>query len=312
LLPVQKVRLVAFNKEQAEETMSLLLYTDPKGKPVYEFSHSAANDYRNSPAAFYWKRIRGYKERLDGAALAFGIDLQEAVRRFYLDGADPQKSMAELWAVRKTQELDYGEKSSWEQLDKQGQGLMGSLKRFNSKLSHPFFPTWKERLKITDHATGAEYVSIPDIMDKDKNGPFLVDIKALGRPVDDEEFSVIMDSQLRTQAATAGVYRVVLWVFVKTPSKQGEYRIQWLEGEMTQSHAWQGLNDDLSLVPQIVAGKFPCRCGIRWPNDGLSRCPYRGLCKEQAALDAPEKLKKYWAEITATELKPWDELGELD
>lgn len=373
------------------------LYVNSKGFAVRKLSHSQYAQYRESGAKYKWNRLFGWKQRVDTAAQRFGDDLQNSIRFFYEKHEDPSAEFARLWAMRKATdaapvaELDYG-MSSWEEMLAQGQGLMNELVRSRASfpIRKPRFYDWKDKYvpSVLDHSTGVEYTAIPDLIDKSDARPLIADIKALGKPLNCETPGIVgLDGQLRTQAAVMGIYRIALWVFVKTPARPApveivsiaeklvaevvfdrlpeaarhsilvyayrqvnggtyaeaaaasgfsddekarkkafkdspdmkeftdsvcgdiaktqvpRYRIQYLEAEITKDHAEEAMRDELSVIPQIQAGWFPCRCGVRWPNDGGPRCPYRGLCLEERIPNASPEWKAAWQAITAAELK---------
>lgn len=89
------------------------------------------------------------------------------------------------------------------------------------------------------------------------------------------------------------------------------WRIQWIEGTMSKEWAESAVQDQLTIIPQIQGGWFPCRCGVRWPSDGAHRCAFRGLCLEDASPNAtPEQLTE-WRRITKENLiTPTDVLLE--
>jgi hypothetical protein len=358
------------------------LYVNPKGREIREFSHSQASEYRESPAKFKWRRVHGWYSREDAATMMFGRDLQEAIAGLYRD-RDPVETFTALWAIRKDSPLHYGN-NSWEGFNAQGRGLMATLVKSykDFPIVRPVFFDYKQRQKVRDPHTGVEYAAIPDIISAAPGGNMLIDIKAMGKRIPGLTPGIVInDPQLRTQAAVVGIYRVALWVFVRTPqapppmkfeelqaaaapfgdfqgmvatwlfyqtsglsweqvgaalqipqesvSKEIQsvrrkdktlkarmdvtleelqaarpplYEIQFLDGEMTEQHAKDALRDDLSLVPLIQSGWFPCRCGVRWPNDSAERCPYRGLCLKEATPNATPEQIAVWDAITAENL----------
>lgn len=371
-----------------------ILYETVKGFQVRDFSNSQHSEYTDSPAKFKWKRIHGYKERLDRATMKFGIDFQEVIRSYYKEGQQPVETFEKLWLLRKEETLDYGEKMTWEKFNEAGKGLAAAFLRDVDKfpIRRPVFLDFKDRQLpiIADPATGVNYKSIPDIIDRDEKGEMVIDIKAMDKLINDETPGMIInDSQLRTQAATTKIFRVVLWVFCRVPKAkeplvkeaifdavkkavpwdeyriyialsvaresngltiddagkllgisnpqevnkewkaivkkdemlktapddvlgilkphiEPEYKIQWLEGEMTEQHAMDAVHDQMSIIPQIQAEWFPCRCAVRWPRDFVQRCPFRGLClKGACANPTPEQIAE-WDRITEEGLIRWD------
>lgn len=361
-----------------------VLYVNPKGREIREFSHSQAAEYLESPAKFKWRRVHGWYQREDAATMMFGRDLQTAIESLYRQRQDPVETFTALWKLRSDAALQFPKYATWESLHVQGRGLMAKLARVwqDFPITNPVFFGYRDRQKVRDQQTGIEYAAIPDIICGPADAPMLVDIKAMGRRIPAETPGIVInDPQLRTQAAVVGIYRVALWVFVRTPqapappsmdelrkfatpfngfecqatawlfkqasgltweqvgaalqipheavqkecanvrrkdkelaarmdvaleqlqaSRPPNFEIQFLGGEMTETHAKDALRDDLSLVPLIQQGWFPCRCGVRWPNDSAERCPYRGLCLKEATPNATPEQVAAWDAITAENL----------
>lgn len=360
------------------------LYKTPKGWPVRELSHSAYSKYMESPAKFKYCYLYGLRERRVWATAEHGKDIQQAIISFYR-GQDPVETFSALWRAREAETLHYPRGDSWKSLLSSGIGLMEALTRKAAQfpIRKPVWLDWKDKTlpRLHDSASGLNYVSIPDLIEP---GTLVADVKCLDRPLpDDNPNLVILDNQLRTQAAATQLYRVALWVFARTPHKvkptvaeirtmasgcddtliiegvrhaldltideaaelmeignakakaqefkkqakrdpelvlkaenlkatistrcRNEYRIQWIEGEMTQDHAMEAVRDEMSVIPLIQQQFFPCRCGIRWPNDQALRCPYAGLCLAERTPNAPPEWRAKWQAMTDENLKRWDE-----
>jgi hypothetical protein len=372
-----------------------VLYTTPRGFKVNELSNTMYGEYVESPAKFKWKRIFGWKLRFEWAPTKFGLDIQECIQLMLTAGDDPVETFRMKWESRKSQPLRYPGGMTWETMLEQGIGLMAHFARTSGDFSvpNPSFPVYKDRLKVLDKETGTYYTSIPDIIcGEDRSSSKIVDIKCLDRPIEvGTPGLVVNDTQLRTQAAVSGIYRVALWVFVRVPrrpdppspavilgelknaigqryrpmygvyalrkihemtieeagktvgiedpqsgakllrqmrEKEGNsfpefeildkfiaeqldkmkpaHQIQWIEGEMKPEWAQEAIRDQLSIVPQIKAGWFPCRCGVRWPDNAVHNCPFRGLCLKEATKNPTPEMLQAWDAITNANLLRWD------
>ena len=374
------------------------IYETPEGFRITGMSHSADTEYMRSPAKVKWKRICGMKERFSWATAEFGHATQAAIQSNLISGADSVVVFRKEWEERSKKPNLIYKSASADKLLGQGVGLMREflLQRAAGKwqMKNLQFPDLKSgALRVFDEKTGCFYKSIPDIIGEDEKGPFIADIKAYEKSITlATPGAVISDRQLRTQAAATGIYRVALWVFVRTPFQppaplkeeilaevqaqmgptyrvmfgldalrtvadmtiedagraigepnpkdstkemramrkkpsEGEaddlklldnavsslqdkrkpiWGIQWLETTMTRAWAESAVRDEMNIVPAIQAGEFPCRCSVRYPDDTVDDCPYRGLCLEEATINPTLEQLNAWRKITSENLEGWD------
>ncbi len=379
-----------------------VIYETPRGFPVRKLSHSQYSEYVDSPARFRWKRIYGMKEKYTWATTEFGHAIQASVQAHLAFNLDPAEFFEKEWRERSSKpNLKFSFTTDSAKLMTQGLGLMEAfLKRRAAgefQMRKLQFPDMKAGTALVqeDPETGCSFQSIPDIIGEDDKGPFVADIKALDKSVKyDTPGLVVNDIQLRTQAALAGINRVVLWVFVRTPQhppaptvyeiieavtdaklkdpifmlealrktngltiedagkalnignpkelakemlamrkkpideraldaldlvlsslaerRAPVYGIQWLEAEMTPAWAAAAVQDELRVIPDIQAGRFPCRCSVRWPNDSIHDCPYRGLCLREATAHPTSEQLEAWEKITQDNLEGWSDNAAKD
>jgi hypothetical protein len=371
--------------------MNPVIYTTFSGWQQTEFSNSQFQDYTYSPAAYRWRRLLGWQMRKRWAVAEFGKSVEEALRSFLIEKADPISSFAASWRAQQTNHLTYPEHKNWQSFFKAGTALMKEFLKQCDRfpLQNVVFPNWEERFRFRDTRTGFIYTALTDMIGEDAGGRFICDIKAVHNFLRLETPGLIVqDQQLRTQAAAAGCYRVVLWTFGRSPVKnlavfpagrlfeeakklmptfatlaalylaarllglsfakagdflglpevnrarlelrlllrnepglkaaletsiaelgkelEKHYEIRWLAGQMHPSHAEEAVRDQLSVIPAIQAHWFPCRCGIRWPNDRALHCPYRGLCLKERSPVATAEEHAAWQQITNDELLHWE------
>lgn len=389
------------------------IYTTPTGWKVFEFSHSQYSKYVGCGKRFEIERVRGWRQK-PGAILEFGKAIEGAVKGFYVSRREPVENFERSWdlmepttlegILREANEqpdsisaklknvlaMNYPNGESWQTMNVAGRALMKTFAATWEQYPprDPFFPDFKRNpYKVRDAATGHDYQAVPDLIDKDAAGPFIVDLKSLGNLLDDSVPGLVVnDKQLRTYAAVTKIFRVALWNFCRKP-KRGEallaesifeevrkgvggvrfqvvphvalfaareanglniddagqflgianpqeinkeykklckedpslkvlaeeiartlsesnapqFKIQWLEGTMTEEHAVEAIREEMSVIPQIKAGWFPRRGGLRFPENTCTWCPARGLCMEELFGPKPE-----YDAITREEMVKYD------
>lgn len=202
------------------------IYTTPGGFEVREFSHSQWRLYAECPRKFYFERILGWR-RKGTAAIEFGHAVELAIREFYFQkcALDPVPMFVAHWESRAKDaaKLDWPEGQTWESMKIHGSGLMTVLGRDWKKYKPrdpQFFDYKRNKLRIRDNATGSDYATVPDFMDKDADGRYITDIKALSYLINSPlPGMAVLDMQLATQAAATGVSRVSLWNFCWKPKR---------------------------------------------------------------------------------------------
>jgi PD-(D/E)XK nuclease superfamily len=201
------------------------IYVTKTGFEVYDFSHSQYDQYHGCGKKYELMRVGGWKEK-PGAAREFGIVLQESVRLFYKEKKEPVESIESAWHTFKGDAstiYEYPDGEDWDSFNRAGIGLMINLKKDWQKFPprDPAWPDWKrDPFKVYNKETGLVYQAVPDLMDKDEQGHFIADLKAMGNLLnDDTPGLVVNDLQLRTQAAATHIYRVALWNFCRKPKR---------------------------------------------------------------------------------------------
>lgn len=203
------------------------IYINPGGWEVREFSHSQYQSYKFCPKKFYWERVVGWRQK-QGAGMDFGKAIETGVKAVY-QKLDPVEQFELQWAgARKNEKLNYKDGENWETFHAAGVGLMTRFAKDWQKYPprNPIFPGYRNALKIKDERSGKIYQTIPDLIDHDAQGEFIVDVKAMGNLLDESVPGLVaMDMQLRTQAAVHyrfspnKTWRVALWNFCTKPKR---------------------------------------------------------------------------------------------
>lgn len=231
-----------------------VIYVNPTGWEVREFSHSQYNAYKFCPKKFWWDRVRGWKQK-QRASMEFGKAIEVGVKAHYAQ-MDPLEQFELYWqGVKANEKIVYAEKENWEWLRLAGAGLMLRFQKDWQDFPprNPVWPEYKHALKRKDERTGVVFQTIPDLIDHDESGEFIADIKAQGNLLDTNVPGlVIMDLQLRTQAAVHyyyspnKTYRVALWNFCTHPKRVDDASAEEIRANATHL-AVNGLGDSVAL-----------------------------------------------------------------
>ncbi len=235
-----------------------VIYTSPKGWDVTDLSNSMFNEYSESPAKFKWRRIYGIREKHRWATMEFGHAIQRAVQsKLKTPTIDPVEVFEIEWDSRSADpSLVYSPSTSQKKLMEQGRELMkvfnAEAKKYN--FQNMRFPELRdsEKIRVLDPNTGCYYVSIPDMICTDIQGPLICDIKALAKGIPTETPGLVVnDMQLRTQASLTKIYRVALWVFSRSPESPPKPSVKQLL-DMTRTY---GIAEDiyqLEILRQVL------------------------------------------------------------
>lgn len=207
-----------------------ILYIDSNGEEKTRHSYSAGLEYDQSPYKFYLKRILGWRERDNKAALLFGRALESAIQ-FYHDnaGRGGVEEFVRLWVAHKSNDkLTYTAREiSWENLLRAGTDMMKLYAirqptlpipldtRFQREFLKEVFPGHERFGGIEFYGkldampnVDPNHPMLPKLSWQEKYGlfrPVIVDIKTSGVDLDDSNGVVGHDLQLRSYAWLRGM-----------------------------------------------------------------------------------------------------------
>jgi hypothetical protein len=111
-----------------------------------------------------------------------------------------------------------------------------------------------------------------------KGAPALIDWKTTSARYADEVPELIrLDPQLICYSWLSGISRVGFVVFVRKRLPE----IQYLFAEITDAQRRDFEELVLETIESIDRGSFRPHCGIRFPNNPCTSCPYLGICLNQ-------------------------------
>src|SRR5437899_7306091 len=87
-------------------------------------SYSRINRYLTCPQQYRLYYIENLRPRFAAASLVFGQIVHQALAHLFREQGDPVQSFLTQWNLAHDFDLDYGQRDSWEKLQKTGQSLL--------------------------------------------------------------------------------------------------------------------------------------------------------------------------------------------
>jgi hypothetical protein len=191
------------------------LYKNPKGQEVTRHSYSAGSDF-DCPRFYQLKRIVGWREKQERAALRFGNAIETALQLFHTKDAIMANEFARIWGKLQDEKLDYGE-SSFEEMGEQGWQLSLLYPVIAPKLpiTNPKFQlNYEKELYPGTYLSGIKFTAYVDILSEwNYTDRLIIDVKTTaGYP---PSAPVRMDPQLRAYSWVSGYPNVAFLYFVR-------------------------------------------------------------------------------------------------
>ena len=252
------------------------LYINAKGYGVNRHSYSGSSEFNHCARLYYLKRVAGWSERKQSAAMEFGKAVENAVTEFHAHGIEAAlKMFASYWTQqtdenrkeRKLDALDYTDKNeSWDALNLTGQEMLklyairypkmdfvvSDPSSFQVQRSYEIFPGTE--------LGGIELISYMDLVAKLKPGRFAPDLPD-SRVILDMKVStavcptlIALDPQLRTYSMVEKIPTVgFLWFGVKSRNLKKGDAVTYIETGMniTAGTTLFILSEDKSDIPIV-------------------------------------------------------------
>jgi len=223
-----------------------ILYQNIKGRQISRHSYSGGLDW-GCPKKYQFKRLEGWVEREERAALSFGRAVESAIEFHHNQNFEPGTGINEfksLWAREKENgEITYGEKDgSWEALYKCGSDLLALYEIMRPRL--PLENAKFQQEVITSLFPGTDYEGLehtakldivaeprwdhpllPRIPENGQTRKIIVDLKTSANPYFSDPRLASLDRQLREYSWATGIETVSFLVLVKniTDPSTGQY-----------------------------------------------------------------------------------------
>lgn len=261
-----------------------LLYKSWSGFSVTKFSYSIAKDVASCGVYTQLSRFEGRTEKVDSAALKFGICLEDAIYDHYRFGLDLREGMRAKWSNYETIELKYSKNDKdWENLNNTGQSLMREFEAIKEDLPihSPEFSAVIPRDPAETWYNGTRLEYLADCISHPFEGDLLLDIKTSGRAYPDGDNQnaptygyPALDPQLRTGALVSGIRQVGFLVFVKTRIPKIQFHTGYVTDKLLeQQDAW--LKEQYH---RLIEGRLTMNAGVRFPDERCKFCSFLPVC----------------------------------
>jgi hypothetical protein len=224
----------------------MILYQSSKGRQVSAHSYSGGLDF-SCPKKYFWKRLQGWVEKDERAALSFGKAFESAIQFHHAQNFEQGTGINEfrqIWVKEKDNpEISYGEKEgSWGDLYKCGSELLAlyEIMRprlpldnavFQQKIVVPLFPGTEydglEHLSFLDIVAEPrwDHPLLPKIPENGQPRKIICDIKSSSSRYFSDPRLASLDRQLREYSWATGIETVCFLVGVKniTEPSSGQY-----------------------------------------------------------------------------------------
>jgi CRISPR/Cas system-associated exonuclease Cas4 (RecB family) len=244
------------------------------------FSYTQLSQYLTCPRRYEYRYIEGLRPPENSASLLFGRSFETALAALFRK-EDAAAALFEAWEEHRTGELSYPKGETWDQMFHRGVMLLERLTQDDKiTIADP-----EADLQVPLHKSlgSHEVQGFADAIGSFKGERALIDWKTTSARYADELPELIrLDPQLICYSWLSGISRVGFVVFVRKRLPE----IQYLFAEITDAQRKDFEELALATIESIERGCFPRHCGIRFPNNPCTSCPYLGICLDQPAAHA--------------------------
>jgi CRISPR/Cas system-associated exonuclease Cas4 (RecB family) len=260
------------------------------------YSYTQISQYLACPRKYRYRYIDGWQEKETRAGLLFGRAFEQALGA-YFQRQDASEVLFKQWSVYQSTVLEYSHGDSWDRMLQQGIKLLELFAQQDQvEIRHP---KRNLQIKITRPLSStSQFVAYVDAFGYVDGTRCVIDWKTTAvRYPDQPEGLLALDPQLVCYSWLTGEPEVAFVVFVRKRLPE----IQYLRSTITeeQRREFGQLIED--TIAQIEAAQFPPHSGIRFPQNGCTRCSYLGLCLQNQPLIDTKLLRR-----------PGGDLGWLD
>jgi hypothetical protein len=208
------------------------LYKNQQGHEVNVHSFSSGSDFRKCPRLYQLKRILGWREKEDRAAMRFGNALESAIQKYHETQLSPEEEFKRIWdKVRQVESVNYGE-SSWEEMLIQGADMcrLYVAKCSTFPIDRPKFQlNYRKEVYPNTYLGGIIFTAYLDILSQlPESGKLIIDVKSSGRDL--QSPLLALDPQLRRYAWLTGIENVAfMWFTRVTPEIKRGHKVYVFE-----------------------------------------------------------------------------------
>ena len=260
------------------------------------YSYTQISQYLACPRRYRYRYLDGWREKDTRAAMLFGRAFEQALSAYFRH-EDAAAVLFREWAAHRDTQLEYSNRSTWDQMLQQGIQL---LERFAQddrvRIRQP-----RKNLQIQftrPLASGNAFVAYIDALGHLDGQRCLLEWKTTSCRYPEEPAGLLMlDPQLVCYSWMTGIADVAQVVFVRKRLVE----VQYLRTKITdeQRAEFGQLVED--TIRRIESAQFLPHSGVRFPQNPCTSCSFLGLC-----LGKPDLAE------TALVRRPGDHLAWLD
>ena len=237
------------------------------------YSYTQISHYLTCPRRYRHRYLEGWREKDTRAPMLFGRAFEKALGALFLR-QDPGAVLFQEWSAFKNDHVEYCAKDNWDHLLRQGIQL---LERFvQDDRVRVRQPRRNLQVKFTRPISGNnDFVAYVDAIGQLDGKRCLLEWKTTSCRYPEEPHGLLsLDPQLVCYSWITGIADVAQVVFVHKRMSEVQYLRTTITDEQRQEFG------DLveNTIAQIESGYFLPHCGIRFPQNPCTSCPYIGLC----------------------------------
>jgi hypothetical protein len=237
------------------------------------FSYTQISQYLRCPRSYRFRYLDGWKETESRASLCFGRCFEKALAAIF-ERDDPGAVLFKEWGAYREIGLEYSRGDGWEQMLRQGIGLLERFAQDNRvRVPEPQGNLQKKLVRTLPN--GHEFVAYVDAIGTLDGKERLLEWKTTGaRYPEQPEGLTSLDLQLVCYSWITGISDVAIVAFVRKRIPE----IQYLLASISEEQRLEFGQLVESTVGQIETAQFPPHPGIRFPQNGCVSCAHLGLC----------------------------------
>ena len=243
------------------------------------YSFTQISQYLSCPRRYRHRYLDGWKEKDARPAMLFGRAFEQALSAYFRRD-DPGAVLFRQWADHKDNKLEYSNGTTWDRMLQQGIQL---LERFaQDDRIRIRQPKTNLQIKFTRPLPkGNDFVAYVDAIGDMDGTRCLIEWKTTSSRYPEEPQGLLMlDPQLVCYSWMTGISDVAQVVFVRKRLVEIQYFRTTITAE--QREEFGRLVDD--TIRRIESAQFLPHCGVRFPQNPCTSCPYVGLCLGQPEL----------------------------
>jgi hypothetical protein len=237
------------------------------------YSYTKIAHHLGCPRRYRYRYIDGWKERDTRSGLLFGRAFEIALASMYR-GEDATQVLLREWSPVKQIAVEYTRGDSWDRMLQQGIKMLQLFAQYDRvRIQNPLEDL---QIKLTRQLSGnREFVAYIDAIGELDGIPCVIDWKTTAARYPEEPNGLLaLDPQLVCYSWITGLSNVAFVVFVRKRLPE----VQYLKAEITDQQRAEFGQLVQDTIARIEEGKFHCRSGIRFPQNGCVSCSYLGLC----------------------------------